>query len=318
MRHLLGPILLATALLGVSACGLSEDEARTILDGAERAGRENHYRGIVIRRFTLDDEERTTTVRIHHGPAGTRYEADRPGGRETWSHFSSRAPDIHWLRDRDLLLRSYRLVEEQTEVVAGRDAMRYRLKALRPDRPSRRFWLDVKTGVMLRDEGLDAAGRVIEAMHYETIEFGGDGPVPDLEVAGDGSTERETALREVPMGVLPGEVGFVPYRPGTLPEGFELLRCHVKDGVRRGAVLVYGDGLARFVISQRPTDAGDATGDASSPGDEVEVRREVRRGELRLGLRLDGTQIDVSSRTIGWDLLRDVVASLGRGESTES
>ncbi len=92
MRTVLAIPLLAAMLLSVAACGISEDEARSILSDAERAGRETNYRGIVVRRFTLEDEERTTTVHVHHGPSGTRYEADSPGGRGAWSHFSADAP----------------------------------------------------------------------------------------------------------------------------------------------------------------------------------------------------------------------------------
>ena len=159
LRILLG-ILLAANLAG---CGISEDESRAILDRAEKAGRELSYRGIVVRRFILDGVERTTTVRVHHGTEGTRCEATLPGTNRTWSRFSKDEPEIHWLRDRDLLFASYRVVEEGVDEVAGRSACRYRLQARMPDRPCRRFWLDRETGLLLRDEGLDADGRVIEA-----------------------------------------------------------------------------------------------------------------------------------------------------------
>jgi len=300
MRNVLGSLILAAMLSGFAGCGISEDDARTILADAERAGRETSYRGIVVRRFTLEDEERTTTVRIHHGLSGTRYEADRPGGREAWSHFSTDAPEIHWMRDRDLLLASYRFTEQGTETVAGRETVRYLLKARLPDRPSRRFWVDRETGLMLRDEGLDADGQVYETMHFEMIEYGGDDPVPDLEPSNPtNATARETALETVDCDALSDAVGFEPHRPRSLPEGFRLLRCHVKDGARKGTVLVYGDGLAQFVISEHAVVAFDGGADAADPDEETEVRRQTLRGGIRLGLRHDGTEIDISSRTVG-------------------
>ena len=310
MMTRLVPIL---ALLALAACGPSAEEARRVLDEAEQAGRDRSYRGIVVRTYSLDGQERTSTVRIHHAPGATLYEATLAGTDETWSHFSERSPDVHWMGQRDLLLESYDLVHEGEDRVAGRPTLRYRLRARMPDRPSRRFWLDRDTRLMLRDEGIDVAGRVFEAMRFETVEFDVGEPLPGLDVE-----PRDTvALREVDCRDLEAVTGFRPYVPRSLPEGFRLLRCHVQEvpegrgGQKRpGAVLVYGDGLAQFVISQWLAEtAGSGDGD-----EEVEVRRRVRRGDTWLGLRLDGTRIDVRSRTVGSDLLLDVVATLTRSK----
>jgi MucB/RseB N-terminal domain len=307
MSHPRFAILGLVLAVGIAGCGISDDESRAILDRAEKAGRELGYRGIVVRRFMLDGRERSTTVRVHHGAEGTRYEATLPGSSRTWTRFSTEEPGIHWLRDRDLLFASYRVVEEGEDLVAGRPALRYRLQARMPDRPCRRFWLDRETSLLLRDEGLDADGHVIEAKHFELIEYGVPAPIPDLEGDEAPPAARGSSLRPIEGDDLAAAVGFEPYWPRSLPEGFRLLRCHVREGERSGAVIVYGDGLAQFVISEWP-DAGAGTTD-----EEVEVRRKTRPGETWLGLRLNGTRIDVSSRTIGSTLLLEIVASLSRG-----
>jgi negative regulator of sigma E activity len=169
------------------------------------------------------------------------------------------------------------------------------------------FWTDLETGLVLRDEGFDASGRRLEASRFETIEFGVPSPLPDLGAA---EAEEPARLRSVACDALADAVGFEPFVPGTLPEGFRLVACHVREGSRRSAVLVYGDGLAQFVISEVPTGAAERR---DTTEDEVEVRRRERPGETHLGLRLDGTRIDVRSRTLGSRLLLDVVASLKRG-----
>jgi hypothetical protein len=417
MRRILAPIALAALLLG-SACGPTERDARAVLEEARRAGSERSYRGIQVRRFVLDGEERTATMRIHHAPrgadlraedildpeglaekiaredgpvaralaralgspsvaprqddlaetlardvnavlgdrpladatdlagvplppdvadwveagpapdevarynrrlleaafpdeiapadGGTRYEGTRPGGDGTWVHYSGRGPDVPWLSDLDLVVRSYRLLVEGEDEVAGRPAVRYRLKSRMPDRPSRRFWLDRETGLLLRDEGIDAGGRTFEECAFETIEYDVEPPLPEADAGAD----RRPPLRRIACDRLAAEAGFEPFWPRALPEGFQLLACRLRDGDRRGAILLYGDGLARIAISQWPADGPAANAD---PDDEVEVRREVRGGETWLGLRLADTRIDVSSRTIRSDLLLDVVASLARG-----
>lgn len=232
------------------------------------------------------------------GEATSRYEAGN--GR------------IAWLDEPGRLLASYRLTPDGSERIARRLADRYLVGSFRPDRFSRRIWVDRENGFLLRDLAIDASGRVVEERRYELIEFGVGAPDPGFGVAledGEGSS----GLRPVTFERLAAKLRFAMFAPQILPEGFAATPLDVRwSGEPAGPVhLIYGDGLARVELWQRQAPHGQPAG-----GGPLVVRRRIAGGTTRLALVRGETAIDVTSTNLDAALLSRIVASLRReGES---
>lgn len=133
---------------------------------------------------------------------------------------------------RTALARRYRMVAEGAEVVAGLSAERLHLQPMDGWRWAYRLWLDRRTGVVLKQQALNAAGEVLEQATVTRVVWH--------------EAEAAQRLRQTLSQRFEGPAGYAVARiwrvPTTLsaegwtlreaPPGFWLLGCHRGVGPR--------------------------------------------------------------------------------------
>jgi sigma-E factor negative regulatory protein RseB len=153
-----------------------------------------------------------------------------------------------------LLARNYAVARGPVERVAGRPAVV--VEARRADGTvAARLWLDRSTGLVLRREVYDAAGRTVQSAGFLRLALDGDRPALDGDRLADsagGSTEAASWTESVDPAALRSwrERGWAC--PEALPDGLTLV------GARRGQAdgvdvlqLFYSDGLTTLSLFQQ-------------------------------------------------------------------
>ncbi len=148
-----------------------------------------------------------------------------------------------------------RIVGQDT--VAGRGSVIVEVRAPRtPSTPTRRFWIDRETGLRLRTEGVDAAGRVLSSSYYTTLNlapvFAPDDftpPVPGNGIPTASGTVPTTGQRRRFNTVAEArQAGFVVVEPTYLPPGYalRLIEATANDS---HLALRYANGLNTFSLT---------------------------------------------------------------------
>jgi len=178
----------------------------------------------------------------------------KPGGT-VWYRAALPAPRDD-LDDLDLVLRNYTATLAGTEEVAGREAVRLRIRPNRPNRPSLVLSLDAQTRFRLRVQRMDADGRLVRDHAYVRIQFGVAAP------AGRFTPPQGARVVKVRPRGLPvrDDVDFTVLQPVWLPEGFRETAARVSTFRVRDASgkmvpryrvhLGYGDGVASISLFQ--------------------------------------------------------------------
>jgi hypothetical protein len=154
------------------------------------------------------------------------------------------------LRALEVLAAGYRLVVSGGEPVAGRAATL--VTVLRGDAVAARMWVDVETGLLLRQEVHDAAGNVRRMFAFTEVR---PGPPPEPGVKPGAAAPASLVRPAVAQARVAWQAATSDAQrrgwcdgvhcPAELPAGFRLL--DVRRGVPGGAPvvqLVYGDGLS--------------------------------------------------------------------------
>lgn len=238
------------------------DLLRRAADAELRTG----YEGVQLVSFFNGSTTDSTMVDVEHHPGhGTAVSGGGPednGGGLVMSPGRSRLDfDQVLLR---LLQRNYAVVRGGAAgTICGRDTSL--VEARRSDGSTAgRFWVDDSTGLLMRRETVDSAGRVAQSSGFVSIDLGEDGGTPpyagkrQAEPWGDRLDAAE--LRE-----LNGEQWRLPARLATR---FDLVEARARGaGNARSVHLAYSDGLSllsvfvqRGRLGTKATDAGTADG----------------------------------------------------------
>ncbi|MCC6442907.1 MAG: hypothetical protein IT210_05545 [Armatimonadetes bacterium] len=154
-----------------------------------------------------------------------------------------------------LLLKNYRAAVRAREKILGRLADIVTVISPREAHPSKKMWIDRATGLILRSEYYDSAGKLGSLSFYTDIRWN-----PRLEnrlfepPAGWRQVViQEDGERHWDRQSLSSQVGFPIREPAYLPsgyllDGFHLYRCRCGDN---SALLRYVDGLNSFSLFQR-------------------------------------------------------------------
>lgn len=131
----------------------------------------------------------------------------------------------------------YRLSLGEEERIANRRARRLDVSPLDSFRYGKRLWLDVDTGLTLKQSLLDETGRVVETFQLTVLER------PRLH-QGEVSVD---APREAPRDA---------WSPGWLPAGFLPQPVETRSGLHGSDVThrLYSDGLSTFSVFVSPLD----------------------------------------------------------------
>ncbi|MDB6061083.1 MAG: hypothetical protein JWM78_1186 [Verrucomicrobiaceae bacterium] len=206
--------------------------------GVMSYSRDNHLESLRITHGTLNGEE---FERLEHLD-GQHREVIRHGQQLTCIQLGQRFSLLFHQR----LLKEglaglnafYDIQAGGEDRVAGRRAVALIIKPRDGFRYGYRLALDYDTGLLLRSESLDAAGKVLERLQFVEVEIGqplkkewlGDVPAAaSVNVGEQGGIQR--VVEEVQM----------PWRPQWLPAGFVL---SVAPHRTSEDVLTYSDGLA--------------------------------------------------------------------------
>lgn len=152
----------------------------------------------------------------------------------------------------------YAFEYEGPERVASRDGWRVRLSPRDPYRYGRLLVLDTASGLPLRSETTDGAGRVLERFQFVDLQVGGTIAPSDLLTSAPGP--RIEALHDAQ---LPANDPF-DWNVSWLPDGFALSADDVRADARRGNRIetrMYTDGVSSFAVFVER-----AAGEISRPG----------------------------------------------------
>lgn len=156
----------------------------------------------------------------------------------------------------NLVKRSYNLVVEGVERVAGRKCLRLALDPYSRAGLTIRVWLDRATGAELRREEADPAGNSVHAEMFTSVSIFPPGRDPAVSCAMPRRTRVESLIgvrASSDLHELSRRASFHVRVPAQAPAGFEFEQGTVATvGGRKAAVLRYTNGLAALTLVATP------------------------------------------------------------------
>jgi negative regulator of sigma E activity len=167
----------------------------------------------------------------------------------------------------DLVLRNYRPLFDDMETVASRPADAILLINKYTGERAMRLWIDDKTHLVLRKEEFRGNGAVATQTRFEAIRYAENLPDDIFSVqAPPGFTRTQGYSAHAPSSDLDEivrEIGFAPYKPKDLPQGFVLIGGDVSDANDVKTLhLTYTDGLRTISLFENDKGAAVNFGDA--------------------------------------------------------
>jgi outer membrane lipoprotein-sorting protein len=279
------PVLLAALLLAASVHSLAQtDSAETgrahqLVGLFLGKGQRQAYEGEQVTRLLRGRVRETRQIVKHAGPGRMRMEYVFPpnlagetilivGGR----YFHYKPPPENRILEGvappgELAARAKELTQRLRrgaiqarvvgqEEVASRDAAIVEIRSLRGGAFYLKFWIDTATGVRLKYNNLDPAGRVVSETYFTKIDFNPQfsdsafrpGSLPDVP--------HEALLpKGKPYASVSAAQPYAPYpiREPSVPEGYRLDGVWVVRGPNRITVILrYTDGVNSFALFESP------------------------------------------------------------------
>ncbi len=284
------PLFLALA----ASCGADVTSAAPAVDRLNRMARAEAayaYEGMKTVTVRSGKREWVRAYYVQWDPArGTRIErmgeasGNGEKGRRSGSRWNRWWSRLYWLKDRELLLRNYRVQERGLETVAGRPGVALEIRPVHPGRPRIRLVVDEETGLLLDYLKFDYRGEPVFHSRFTALRLWKAAPGRAEEPRGPGAPSRGGKERRAgaPFRVL---------RPGFLPAGFERKGEWIRGKLVRQ---VLSDGLTWIEIVER----------RAASGSEGNVVRQCRRGSrVYLRVVLEGVEIRLVGRIDPAELL---------------
>lgn len=228
---------------GAGAGLQAEADALALLGAAVTAGRARAYTGTQYLASYRHGRASSGTVSLRHVPGlGTDVTvAPTADGADEEQVTRSVRTDLLDERLVGLLAEHYALSVAGRDGCAGRPA--HVVEARREDDPTAvagRFWIDVDSGLVLRREVYDAAGRTARSSAFTDLRVTG----PPVDVR----TVQTTPGEQLPVEEL--DAGW----PRALPGAFALVDARTRDSGddRRVMHLSYSDGLSTTSVFAQP------------------------------------------------------------------
>jgi len=154
----------------------------------------------------------------------------------------------------ELVLKNYQAVLAGTESLLGRQADVVLLKPRQGEGPSRKLWIDRKTGAVLRTEQYNSRGNLVSHSFYTLVNWSAD-PSDSLFTVPEGWRQVPSALqteRHWEKAQLSRQVGFAIREPSYIPAGFVLDGFHLvyRPNNLPTAHIRYVDGLNSVSVFQ--------------------------------------------------------------------
>jgi sigma-E factor negative regulatory protein RseB len=241
----------------------SEGAAVSLLRNAGAAAAALHYRGKKLfaswseagGQSVLADVEhvpgRGTWVRVTSAGAGAEHQPSQPE-RELAADLG--APDPAALA---VLASEYTVATAASESYAGREATVVEVGHAGWPGPAGRFWIDSGTGILLRHELYDRAGRQVRVVAFLDLDVDPASAVPDTPMVTASLPGARRASEQADGQISPARLASLRTAgwavPGALPGGLVLYRARevTADG-STALQLTYSDGLfTASVFAQR-------------------------------------------------------------------
>lgn len=177
------------------------------------------------------------------------------------------------VRHAGLLRRNWEFTPLGTAEVAGRPCRKLRVERSVGEPIVHELAIDRETGLVLASQRLDASGKRVAAMQYET--FRADPDTAGVVWHVPSNDEQPLLLRDIPQ-----QLQLRTLEPRLLPEGFTLYEAAtVSSDGERWLKLTYTDGLEPLFFLQK-LEEPDAPGHVAQVGDGPGLPREVSRVTL--------------------------------------
>ncbi len=164
----------------------------------------------------------------------------------------------------DLLLRNHRATLVGTEILLNRQVDVILLKAKQDAGPSRKLWIDRKTGVILRTEQYNSTGKLVSRSSFTSVSWNAN-PDDSLFAIPEGwrqTTSPRQSERHWDKAELSRQVGFSIREPTYVPPGFVLDGFHLvyRPNNLPTAHIRYVDGLNSISVFQHRCPPGRGRG----------------------------------------------------------
>jgi len=249
----LGALLLITQAVD---CGLEQTSAAPAVNQLDRmlaAERNLTYQGMKEVEFGC----RTSFLLVsHYADGSTAVETSGVPTTRRNKSWVQRHHRFYWLKDKDLLLRNYRVRETGRGTVLGRAAIVLDIRSIHAGRPRMRLVVDEGTGLLLDVEKFDVRGTRTFRSRFTTLLLEPELPEPPVRREKRGFPWRRHGSPRS------AELDFGPLVARFLPEGFEKKGSHRNKsgfGPDRGRPVFmtnYADGMTWFTLSQKKAEHG--------------------------------------------------------------
>lgn len=308
---LLAALPASAALATQGAAEVQERKALTVLTRAVRAASSVDYRGTQLVASWREPGGRAVLVDVSHRPGGPAVvratDEPQPDGDRSDAGVVVATPALDARRVRHLAA-AYDLVVARTGRCAGRIASV--VEARRPDgQVAGRFWVDRATGLLLRREVHDEAGRRVRSSTFVELDLRG------------AAVPVSSAARREPVAAAAADLRDRGWHvPDRLPGGFGLLTARMSGSGEQDDVvhLAYSDGLSTTSLFAQRGDLGTVAPEGFRAGSVGHRPVWVRDGSPQRVLWSGGGRVWTLLSDAPAEAVREAVASLPRDRAPDS
>ncbi len=205
----------------------------------------------------------------------------------------------------DLVLKNYQPSLVAREQMLGRQVDVVTLKPRRGSGPWRKMWIDRQTGLVLRTEQYNSAGKLVSRSVYLSVDWNAN-PEDSLFTVPAGWKQVESPVqseRHREKAELSARLGFTVREPGYVPPGFVLDGFHLvyRPNTLPSAHIRYVDGLNSISVFEHRCPPGPGRGRGFQWG-----RRMGRRGNCEFFTSNEGNVLVKESSGIRFIVVGDL------------
>jgi sigma-E factor negative regulatory protein RseB len=201
----------------------------------------------------------------------------------------------------DNVVRNYEMVKGGAMRIADVDAQEYMLKPKHDARWPVRFWVDKRTGLIMKCQKLGSDGRAVEQASFTELNLSARPSTGNVSVSFAGARQWETHDASLaPLASAPN----LKFKPDYL-KGFELVGVYQKPQNATNDTIeirryVFSDGVASVSVFIQPKSSGPLTERARRKGSLSMLSREIQGAWVTVIGDLPPEALNQFAQTIEW------------------